>query len=85
MHRCVLCQQDIEAHFIFLVKIHYLSHLGLGSMLRVVGEGLEEGARLRCPYLDCKAGDKPMKPVLLNIHLHRATACSGGRWRAVPG
>ena len=71
MHRCVLCQQDIKAHSMFLLKTHYLSHLGLGNMLMEVGEGLEEGVRLRCPHLDCKAGDQAMKLVLLNKHLDR--------------
>lgn len=74
-HECAVCREVLVCDpGDMVMKKHYMGHYNQGRLLAMVGDDLAEGQKLRCPYADCAVGDKPMKLLLLNIHLERGHA-----------
>lgn len=74
-HECAVCREVLVCDpGDMVMKKHYMGHYNQGRLLAMVGDELAEGQKLRCPYADCTVGDKPMKLLLLNIHLERGHA-----------
>jgi len=72
-YSCPICNLKLECEpGDMVMKRHYMEkHYTSGGLLEMVALDLEEGQKLRCPYPDCDVGNKPMKLLLLNIHLER--------------
>jgi len=72
-HNCPICNLKLLcAPGDMVMKRHYMEkHYTSGGLLEMVALDLGEGEKLRCPYPDCEVGNKPMKLLLLNIHLER--------------
>merc|ERR1719319_1099572 len=74
-HECAVCREVLVCDpGDMVMKKHYMGHYNQGRLLAMVGDELAEGQKLRCPYADCTVDDKPMKLLLLNIHLERGHA-----------
>ena len=76
-HVCAVCGETVEARpgELFVLRRHYTEHYGDRLLQAAWGRAQLNKTWLRCPFPDCTAGNKAMKPLLLGLHLERTHGC----------
>jgi len=66
--KCAVCGEEVGE--VFVARDHYIQHFGPRLL-----EAAWDRPVLRCPFPDCIAGNKTMKPLLLGLHLETIHGC----------